>query len=195
MSKTIKGTINFSQVQSKIITLRNQRVILDSAVAELYGVETMRINEAVKNNPDKFPAGYVFQLTKEEKQEVIEIFDNLPSVKFSPAPPKAFTEKGLYMLATILKSAQATKTTIAIVETFAKIRELSRTVAELPNVPKSKQKELMQKSGEIFADILDDDLQVSDTETSFEIDLAVMKFKHIVRRKGKEKNKPDAKEK
>jgi predicted XRE-type DNA-binding protein len=192
MSKTIKGTINFSQVQSKIIILRNQRVILDSAVAELYGVETMRVNEAVKNNLDKFPAGYVFQLTKEEKQEVIENFDNLPSVKFSPAPPKAFTEKGLYMLATILKSAQATKTTIAIVETFAKIRELSRTVAELPNVPKSKQKELMQKSGEIFADILDDGLQVSDTETSFEIDLAVMKFKHIVRRK--EKNKPNTNE-
>lgn len=195
MSKTIKGTINFSQVQSKIITLRNQRVILDSAVAELYGVETREINQALKNNPDKFPAGYVLELAKSERDEVIKNFDNLPSVKFSPTPPKAFTEKGLYMLATILKSAQATKTTIAIVETFAKIRELSRTVAELPGVPKAKQKELMQKSGEIFADILDDDLQVSDTETSFEIDLAVMKFKHIVRRKGKEKNKPDAKEK
>jgi hypothetical protein len=195
MSKTTKGTINFSQVQSKIITLRNQRVILDSAVAELYGVETREINQALKNNPDKFPAGYVLELAKSERDEVIKNFDNLPSVKFSPTPPKAFTEKGLYMLATILKSAQATKTTIAIVETFAKIRELSRTVAELPNVPKAKQKELMQKSGEIFADILDDDLQVSDTETSFEIDLAVMKFKHIVRRKGKEKNKPDIHEK
>jgi len=76
---------------------------LDSDVAELYGVETMRINEAVKNNPEKFLEGYVLELSNEEKREVIEIFDN-PKVKFSPTLPKAFTEKGLYMLATILKS-------------------------------------------------------------------------------------------
>ena len=87
---------------------------------------------SAKNNPDKFPCGYIFELTKEEKAEVIEIFDN-PKLKYSPALPKAFTEKGLYMLATILKSPKATNTTIAIVETFAKIRELSHTVAELSN--------------------------------------------------------------
>jgi phage regulator Rha-like protein len=184
--KTSKSKTNlFSQVQSRIITLRNRQVILDSNVAELYGVETREINQAVKNNPDKFSKGYVFELEKPEREEVIKNFDHLPS-KYSPSIPKAFTEKGLYMLATILKSARATQTTIAIVETFAKIRELSRTVSELPEASsKAKQKELMQKSGEIFADILDDGLHVSDTETSFEIDLAVMKFKHIVRRKEK----------
>ena len=144
--------INFDDVNNKIITIRNQNVILDSAVAQLYGVETMRINEAVKNNPDKFPEGYVFELNPKEKQEaitffenpntssqrhVIENFDNINSkppvahlekIKRSPTLPKAFTEKGLYMLATILKSPQATQTTIAIVETFTKIRELSRMV-------------------------------------------------------------------
>jgi len=62
----------------------------------------MRINEAVKNNPDKFPEGYILELSKKEKQEVIENFDNL-KIKFSPTLPKAFSEKGLYMLATILK--------------------------------------------------------------------------------------------
>jgi hypothetical protein len=124
-------------------------------------------------------------LSKEEKQEVIENFDN-PKVKFSPALPKAFTEKGLYMLATILKSEKATQTTIAIVETFAKIRELSRTVAELSESPEeAKQKTLMQRSGEIIADILDDDLQVTDTETSIEINFALMKFKHTVKQKKK----------
>jgi hypothetical protein len=88
------------------------------------------------------------------KREVIENFDNL-KVKFSPALPKAFTEKGLYMLATILKSPKAAQTTIAIVETFTKIRELSRTVAELSKDPdEQKQKTLMQKSGEIIADML-----------------------------------------
>lgn len=104
----------FEQVRTKIIHIRNCEVILDSSVAELYGVETMRINEAVKNNPDKFPDGYVLALTKAEKEKVIENFDN-PKLKFSPVSPKAFTEKGLYMLATILKSPKATQATIAII--------------------------------------------------------------------------------
>jgi len=177
--------VRFNQVEEKILTIRNQNVILDSDVATLYGVETMRINEAVKNNPDKFPKGYIIELSKEEKQEVIENFDN-PKIKFSPTLPKAFTEKGLYMLATILKSPQATQTTIDIVETFAKIRELSRTVAELSETQEDpKQKSLMQKSGEIIADILGDDMQVTDTETSIEINFALMKFKHTVKQKKK----------
>ena len=95
---------NIVEVESKIITLRDQQVILDSDVAELYGVETKRINEAVSNNPEKFPEGYVLMLTNEEKTEVVEIFDHLSKLRFSPQLPKAFTEKGLYMLVTILKS-------------------------------------------------------------------------------------------
>jgi hypothetical protein len=179
MSETIK----FNQVEEKILTVRNQNVILDSDVAALYGVETMRINEAVKNNPDKFPEGYILELSKDEKKEVIEIFDN-PKLKFSPALPKAFTEKGLYMLATILKSPKAAQTTIAIVETFAKIRELARTVSELSGTTEDfKQKSLMQKGGEIIADILGDDLKTTDSETSIELNFAVLKFKHTVKRK------------
>jgi len=73
----------------------------------------------VKNNQDKFPDGYIIFLEKDEKEEVIKNFDNLSSLKFSPTQIKAFTEKGLYMLATILKSEQATQTTLAIIETFA----------------------------------------------------------------------------
>ena len=90
-------------VEEKIITLRNQQVILSNHVAELYGVETREINQAVKNNLDKFPEGYIIELNKKEKEEVIKNFDNLGNLLYSPAPPKAFTEKGLYMLATILK--------------------------------------------------------------------------------------------
>jgi hypothetical protein len=174
--------VKFSQVEEKILTIRNQQVILDSDVAALYGVETMRINEAVKNNPDKFPEGYLLELTKDEKKEVIENFDN-PKIKFSPSLPKAFTEKGLYMLATILKSEKATQTTIAIVETFARIRELARTVSELSETTEDfKQKSLMQKGGEIIADILGDDLKTTDTETTIELNFAVMKFKHTIKR-------------
>ena len=92
---------NIVDVESKIITIRNQQVILDSDVAELYGVKTKRVNEAVSNNPEKFPEGYVFELFEHEKNELVEIFDRFNRQKHSTAMPKAFTEKGLYMLATI----------------------------------------------------------------------------------------------
>jgi hypothetical protein len=96
------------------------------------------------------------------------------------------------MFATILKSPQATQTTIAIVETFSKIRELQRTVTALSEAPdKDKQKSLMQRSGERIAEILDDGMEVTDTETSLEINFALMKFKHIVKQKRKmEKSSP-----
>ena len=179
MSNIVKS----SDVVEKVITVREQRVILDSDVAVLYGVETMRINEAVKNNPDKFPSGYIFELSPEEKQEVIENFDNL-KVKFSPTMPKAFTRKGCYMLATILKSPKATSTTLAIIEAFDKLNELRETVAELSEAPEEfKQKTLMQKGGEVIAELLGDNLKTSEEETSFEINFAVMKFKHTVKRK------------
>ena len=94
-------------VEEKIITLRNQQVILDCDVAELYGVETKRINEAVSNNPEKFPDGYIFELDNQERNELVENFDRFERQKHSTSMPKAFTEKGLYMLATILKSTKA----------------------------------------------------------------------------------------
>ena len=73
--------VRFNEIEDRIIKIRSIPVLLDSDVAYLYGVETMRVNEAVKNNPDKFPNGYLFELNKEEKKEVIEIFDN-PKIKF-----------------------------------------------------------------------------------------------------------------
>lgn len=102
---------NILEVENKIITLRDQQVILANHVAELYGVETREINQAIKNNPEKFPEGYVLELTKREKDEVIKFFDNLGNLLYSPSKPKAFTEKGLYMLANILKSPRAVETT------------------------------------------------------------------------------------
>ncbi|MDR2555066.1 MAG: ORF6N domain-containing protein, partial [Fibromonadaceae bacterium] len=104
----MKDIIQSNQVENLIIVIRGERVLLDSDVAKLYGVETREINQAVKNNPDKFPKGYILSLNNEEKNEVIKIFDNLQKLKFSPTNIKAFTEKGLYMLATILKSPKAT---------------------------------------------------------------------------------------
>jgi hypothetical protein len=141
--------------------------------AVIYGVETKDVNKAVTNNPDKFPAGYIIELSKAEKIELVENFHRFEKLKHSTVNPKAFTEKGLYMLATILKSPQATQATISIVETFSKIRKLSRSIKELSIMQdKADQKSLMQKSGELIAEIFDDDLQTSDTETSIELNFA-----------------------
>ena len=176
--------VKFEDIESKIITIRNQKVMLDREVAVVYGVETKRINEAVKNNPERFPDGYIFELTENETNELVENFDRFHLLKHSTVHPKAFTEKGLYMLATILKSQSAVQTTIAIIETFTKVRELTNTVRELSTNPeKERQNKLMGRSGEIMADILGDDLQTTDTETTFEINFAVMKFKHTIKRK------------
>ena len=101
--------VKFEHIENKVIDLRNQKVILDSDVAVLYGVQTKEINQAVKNNPDKFPVGYIFSLTTVEKTELVKNFDRFNSLKHSTATSKAFTEKGLYMLATILKGKKQHK--------------------------------------------------------------------------------------
>jgi hypothetical protein len=190
-------TVTLARVEDKLITIKGQSVLLDSDVAALYAVETREVNQAIQRNPNKFPEGYILQLDKMEwqklksqvvissgKKEEITNFDLLSGKKYANVPPKAFTEKGLYMLATILKGERAVQTTIAIVETFAKIRELAHTVAQLAETKeKFKQQSLMQKSGEIMADILGEDMKTTDTETSIELNLAVLKFKHTVKRK------------
>jgi phage regulator Rha-like protein len=182
----MSGLIRFEAVEEKVIQVRGLQVILDSELAVLYGVETKRINEAVKNNPEKFPDGYLLHLTKDDWSVLKSKFSTSNrggKVKL----PTAFTEKGLYMLATILKGEQAVQTTLAIIETFAKIRELSRNIKTLSGEKdKTRQEGLMQKSGEIIAEILDDDLLTTDTETSVEINFAVLKFKHVVKKKKKQ---------
>jgi hypothetical protein len=177
--------IKFANLQDRIIELRGQSVLLDADVAEIYGVETKRINEAVKNNTDKFPAGYIIELDKTEWGGLKSKFST--STKGGKVKlPSAFPEKGLYMLATILKSSQAVRATLSIIETFAKIRQLSKSIQELSLVKdKADQKALMQKSGELIAGLFDDDLQTSDTETSIELNFAVLKFKHMIKKKKK----------
>lgn len=173
----------FEQVENKIITLRDQQVILDSDVAQLYGVETKQINQAVRNNLDKFPKGYVFQLNSQE-------FINLKSKIFTSSwggarkIPTAFTEKGLYMLATILKSPRATKTTLSIIEAFANLRNLTRNVQAVVNTDnKEERKEIMGKTSTILSSLIGDNLKVDSTETEVELDLAILKVRHKFNRK------------
>jgi phage regulator Rha-like protein len=130
-------------------------VILDSDVAELYGVQTKRVNEAVSNNPEKFPEGYIIELSDSEKNELVENFDRFNNQKHSTVVTKAFTEKGLYMLATILKSPKAVETTIAIVEAYAKLRELAQVIAEVSQHEDDNavQQSLLQRGGQLAAEL------------------------------------------
>jgi len=183
--KISKGEITLNDVQDKIITIRNRSVLLDSDVVWLYGVGTKEVNQAIKNNPGKFPEGYIFTVQSPEKQELVKNFDRFNKLKHSTVSPSAFTEKGLYMLATILKSKKATDTTIAIVEAFANLRELSNTVAELVKSPDDTQKQakVMQKSSEMLSDMVTKELQTTGTETSFKINLfSTVKIKHTIKK-------------
>jgi hypothetical protein len=176
-------------IENRIIAIRGEKVLIDGDVAEIYGVETKRVNEAVKNNLDKFPEDYLFELSQEEKDELVENFDRFNRLKHSTANPKVFTEKGLYMLATILKSKQATETTFAIIETFARIRHLSRTLNQLTETEnETQQKALMQKSGQIIAEVLGEEFSTTDTETTVELNVAFLKVKHTIKRKRDEKS-------
>ena len=184
--------IRYDDVESRILTIRNQQVLLDRDVAELYGVETREVNQAVGRNLDKFPDGYIISLTQKDidssRSQIVTLNDSGRghNIKY---PPKAFTEKGLYMLATILKSPTATQTTLAIVETFAKIREFARIVTQLPDVKEEIQhKALMKRGGDIFMDILDDNiLEMTGDEITLELDLAILKVKRKVKRERKSK--------
>ena len=179
--------ITTKDVESKIITLRNQRVILDCDVAALYGVETKRINEAVIRNPEKFPEGFILELDNQESEVLRSQFATLEQGKghYSKFNFKAFTERGLYMLATILKSKQAVQTTIAIINTFVMVREMARTMEELQNENDGgeKQKTLLNRSGVLMSEVIGQNLSTKAVETEIELNFAVIKIRHKFTRK------------
>lgn len=185
--------ITTHDVEARIITVRGQQVILDCDVAELYGVETRIINQAVKNNPEKFPSRCIIQLNQDEAEALktknldedefaVKNFDRKSVSSKSRYMPKAFTERGLYMLATILKSPRATRTTLAIIDTFVEIREMARTIETLQNVSDGgeQQQTLLKKTGHILGNVIGANLSTSTTETEIELNFAVVKIRHKV---------------
>lgn len=186
----LNALIPYIEVENRIATIRKQDVIADADVAELYGVETRRVNEAVRNNPDKFPEDYMFELTKSELLTLRSKISTTNVSNKSRSATKVFTEKGLYMLATILKSEKATEATFAIIKTFAKVRELKRELVELhKETDKSIQEKKMQHFGEVLTDIVMPDLETSETESSLEINFLIGKIKHTVKRVRKSDSK------
>lgn len=127
-----KGTIApLSRIENRILLVRNQKVMIDADLAELYGVPTKALNQAVKRNAERFPQDFMFQLTAEEKIEVVTNCDHLTKLKFSKSLPFAFTEHGAIQAANVLASAQAVEMGVYVVRAFVRLREVLASHKEL----------------------------------------------------------------
>ena len=182
--------IKIEEIKELIVELNGQKIIVDKDIAELYGVETRDINKAVKNNPEKFPNGYMYEVSDQEFEYLRGKFSTAKFAK-TRTNPKVFTEKGLYMLATILKSTKATQATLMIIETFSKIRELSRNINSIMKTTDEElQKELANKSNKILEEIIeitpdvleDDEGEIVETTTKFEFSLGFAKVSRSIKK-------------
>jgi len=112
------------QIEPLILEIRGQKVVLASDLAALYGVSTKALNQAVKRNIDRFPQDFMFQLSADEKQEVVTNCDHLSKLRFSPTLPYVFTEHGVVMAASVLNSPRAVEVSVFVVRAFVKLRQL-----------------------------------------------------------------------
>lgn len=118
-------------VAQRILMLRGIKVMLDADLADLYGVSTKALNQAVRRNIERFPPDFMLQLTESEKREVVTNCDHLAKLKFSSTLPYAFTEHGALMLGNVLKSERAVEVSLLVLRTFVQLREMLSTNKEL----------------------------------------------------------------
>lgn len=123
--------IPIDSLQNRILMIRGHRVMLDSDLAYLYGVTTKRLNQQVTRNLGRFPDDFMFVLTQSERKEVIANCNNLQRLKFSSALPRAFTEHGALMLASVLNTPIAVSSSIQVVRAFSKLRTFIAAHKEL----------------------------------------------------------------
>ena len=184
--------IDINAVKSRMLQVRGQQVLLDRDVAALYGVETRIINQAVKNNPEKFPAGYVAELTAQEveilRSKILTLDAKPGKGHYSKHGYKVFTERGLYMLATILKGERAVRATLAIIETYAQVRAMVRDMEALQSLKDGsvEQASKLTQAGHKLASLIGDNLSTDSTKTTIELNLAVLKITHEVTRSKKD---------
>jgi hypothetical protein len=130
-ARTGGALVPIERVERSILILRGEKVILDSDLADLYGVTTKRLNEQVRRNRGRFPQDFMFQLTAKEKEEVVANCDHLARLKYSPVRPLAFTEHGALMAANVLSSPRAITASVMVVRAFVRLRQLLATHVEL----------------------------------------------------------------
>ena len=180
--------IDINAVKSRMLQIRGQQVLLDRDVAALYGVETKAVNQAVKRNAERFYDGYILTLTQEEcsRSQIVTMNGTRGSnIKYLP---HAFTEKGLYMLATVLRSPRAIQATHAIIETYAQVRAMVRDMEALQTLKDGsvEQASKLTQAGHKLASLIGDNLSTDSTKTTIELNLAVLKITHEVTRSKKE---------
>jgi hypothetical protein len=147
----MKEILPLEMIERKILMIRGHRVILDRDLAVLYEVTTKALNQAVKRNLESFPGDFMFCLDAREKKEVVTNCDHLAAIKYSPQLPYAFTEQGVAMLSSVLKSKRARLVNIQIMRAFVRLRQLLNTHKELAR----KLEELEKKYDAQFKSVFD----------------------------------------
>lgn len=145
------NTMSVEVIASRILEIRDKKVMLDMDLARLYGVSTKVLNQAVKRNLKRFPEDFMFRLTEIEKAEVVTNCDHLKSLKFSPQLPYAFTEQGVAMLSSALNSDRAIMVNIQIMRAFVKLKVILLTHKELANKLNDLEKKVTRHDAEIQA--------------------------------------------
>jgi hypothetical protein len=116
--------VPLERIEGAILKIRGERVMLGRDLAAIYGVSTKALNQAVKRNRDRFPEDFVFELSPEEKEELVTNCDRFVRLKYSSTMPNAFTEHGAVMLASVLKSKRAAEVSVFVVRAFIRMRRL-----------------------------------------------------------------------
>jgi hypothetical protein len=182
--------IKFETLENKLINVSGELVLLDKDVANLYKIEPKKLRQQLKRNIDKFPKDYAYQLTEHDLNTMVSQNVTPSKQTFGGSLPYVFTEKGLYMVATILKSKEATNATFIIIETFANIRKLSRNLNAIDeNQTKEEQQSLVSKSNILLEKIID--IQPATTlkddeteiETKVELNIGFVKISRVVKTK------------
>jgi len=182
--------IKFESLENKLIMLENSLVLLDKDVASLYEIEPKRLKEQLKRNIEKFPQDYAYQVSDKEFNFMVSQNATPSKKQYGGTNPWVFTEKGLYMVATILKSKKATEATFVIIETFANIRKLSRNLNSIDeHQTKEEQQALVAESNILLEKVIDIEpivkLQDDETEveTKIELNLGFMKVSRVIKTK------------
>lgn len=188
MKNDIVNIDEIKSIENRVIMINDKPVLLDTDVAQFYQVETRIINQAVKNNPNKFPDGYILDLSVEETNSLRSkflILEKSGKGEHSKYGAKAFTERGLYMLATILKGEGATRVTLKIIDTFARFREITNNLNLAGNTKDEKEKGgLLKKSGLALIDLMTDNMQEDESiiKTTIKLELGIFKVEKITER-------------
>ncbi len=147
----MKELIPHEKIEQRIFLIRSHKIMIDRDLAELYGVETKYLNRQVKRNIQRFPDEFMLQLSSEEKDELVTICHRFRTMKHSSTLPYAFTEHGVAMLASVLKTERAVKISISIIKTFVKLREIVSTHKELAHKLSQLERKIERHDTEIQA--------------------------------------------